>query len=234
MFDRYSAAVAPRWGRRALVLASIALHAGAFVSLIVYSWMHIEEVTAPALVLRFFAVPQASPPPLGSHAKRQHSAKPKLAVPNPTAIHAPTAPVEPERADPPDDTPPEGPPGDGDPRGVPGGDPHGVPGNPPGGAPGVQPSHETMVAGFTLTASRVSYALPHLPEWFTAQHPRETVHGTFMVCLDTSGHVSRVSTVRSIAGNVDDTIVDQIKSTWLYKPQRLPVCFAQPFAFKID
>jgi hypothetical protein len=83
-------------------------------------------------------------------------------------------------------------------------------------------------------ASRIRADLPHLPEWFTAQHPKQTVRGTFRICLDTSGHVSDVSTILSIAGNVDGVLMQQIKDSWLYKPQALPVCFAQPFSFRIN
>lgn len=211
------------------MLASIALHAGALIGLVIYSWMHIDELTPPAVVLRFFSVPPPPPPPLGSRPRSEHHAKARSSAPAAPSIPAPT--VAPTHADLPNDTANDE---TGDPNDEPVGDPHGDPHGQRGGPPGGPPAHEAVVAGFTLTASRVSASLPHLPDWFIARHAKETVHATFMICLDTSGHVSRVSTVRAIAGNVDDTIIDQIKSTWTYRPQRLPVCFAQPFAFHID
>ncbi len=82
MFDRYAAATAPSWGRRALVIASIALHVAAAIALAIYSIMHIEEIAPPAVSLTFFsAPPPPPPPPAGHHKKTPTKPKPTIVVP---------------------------------------------------------------------------------------------------------------------------------------------------------
>ena len=90
-----------------------------------------------------------------------------------------------------------------------------------------------MVAGFTLAAQVVSAADPHLTDDFKSAHPQQVVKGMYKICLSTDGRVSDVTPVTSIPG-MDQTIIQQIRASWVYKPQPLPVCFAKPFAFKIN
>jgi hypothetical protein len=235
MFDRYTAAIAPSWGRRALAIASVALHVSAGIVLVIYSIMYIEEVTPPAVSLRFFSVaPSSAPPAASNHHKSKREPKPVTNALIPTAASKLVEPKPKEPiADSDDQTNDDGPGDSQGPPGPPG--PPGVPGGPPDGKPNNTAERKIRdAAAFTLLASRVRADLPHLPEWFTAQHPKQTVHGTFRICLDTSGHVSDVSTILSIAGNVDGALMQQIKDNWLYRPQALPVCFAQPFSFHID
>ena len=60
MFDRYVQGTKPSWKRRAVLTVSLALHGIAAIVLIVYSFIHVEEITPPALSLTFFSAP---PPP---------------------------------------------------------------------------------------------------------------------------------------------------------------------------
>src|SRR2546430_13368258 len=63
MFDRYVQGTKPRWKRRAVLTVALALHGIAAVVLIVYSFIHVEEITPPALSLTFFSAPPPPPPP---------------------------------------------------------------------------------------------------------------------------------------------------------------------------
>jgi hypothetical protein len=47
------------------------------------------------------------------------------------------------------------------------------------------------------------------------------------------GNVNRVETVTSLSG-ADQTIMDQIQSTWQYQPQPLPICTIRVFEFHIN
>src|SRR3954463_2487889 len=63
MFDRYVQGTKPSWKRRALLTGSLALHGIALVVLVVYSFIHVEEITPPVLSLTFFSAPPPPPPP---------------------------------------------------------------------------------------------------------------------------------------------------------------------------
>jgi protein TonB len=227
MFDRYAAATAPSWGRRALALASIVLHVGAAIALAIYSIMHVEEIAPPAVSLTFFsAPPPPPPPPAGHHKKTPTKPKPTIVIPtHAMQIVQPKVEEKPEEKDEPDE-----------PDGVEGGVKGGVKGGVVGGVVGSTgtPSGGKMVPMFTLLASRINNIQPHLPDFFTSAHAHSTVNGSYKICLGTDGHVTSVEPKMSVAGNVDQTVMDQIKSGMLYKPQPLPVCFVQPFKFVIN
>src|SRR5438045_2516250 len=68
MFDRYVEAQEHPPGRRAkqlLLIASVVVHAMVLVGLIVWSFIHVEEVAPPLLTVTFFsgAAPPPPPPP---------------------------------------------------------------------------------------------------------------------------------------------------------------------------
>ena len=65
------------------------------------------------------------------------------------------------------------------------------------------------------------------------QHPLQTMRGMYKICVRTDGHVSDVLVMTSIPG-MDQAIIDQIKSSWVYRPQPLPVCAPRVFLFKIN
>jgi tetratricopeptide (TPR) repeat protein len=91
-----------------------------------------------------------------------------------------------------------------------------------------------MVPMFTVMASRIMAPLPHLPDAFLAVHPEPIVNASFRICLDTEGHVTDVTPKMSTGdATADKSIATQIRNTWLYKAQPLPVCFVQPFRFQI-
>src|ERR1700746_3438471 len=63
MFDRYVQGTKPSWKRRAVLTASLGLHRAALIPPVVYSFVHVEEITPPALSLTFFSAPPPPPPP---------------------------------------------------------------------------------------------------------------------------------------------------------------------------
>ena len=77
MFDRYVQGTKPSWKRRAVLTVSLALHAIAAIVLVVYSFIHVEEITPPALSLTFFSAPPPPPPPPppAAHKKVEHTSR---------------------------------------------------------------------------------------------------------------------------------------------------------------
>ena len=238
MFDRYAAATAPSWGRRAVIIVSLVLHGVAAIALFIYSIFHVEEIAPPAVSLTFFsAPPPPPPPPPPAHKKTttEHKVVPVTQVVVPTnKIVQPTKVEKDEKKDDKDDK------DDGEEGGVEGGVTGGTVGGVHGGTVGgtgtdlnAKPASPRMVAGFTLAAQVISAADPHLTDEFKSAHPQQVVKGMYKICLGTDGHVTDVSPMTAIPG-MDSTIIQQIRSSWSYKPQPLPVCFAKPFAFKIN
>jgi len=81
---------------------------------------------------------------------------------------------------------------------------------------------------------------PHLPIKVRQQFPKGTsVTGAYKVCYDTSGRVTEVKPVQSIAG-ADDAIARHILSEWTFGPLPYPLatagmgaCYLQVFRFTI-
>jgi protein TonB len=247
MFDRYVQQTKPSWKRRALIVASIALHGLALAGLIIWSFIHIEEIAPPALSLTFFSAapppPPPPPPPKASSTPHvEHKIEKKI---TPTQVVQPTDVkpiVQPKQEEKPEDDGEDG----GEEGGVKGGVAGGVKGGviggvvggqlggtgsgPPGGAPAPAPK---MVASMTLMAQQLNHPDPHLPDFFRNQHPNQTVRGVYKVCLRQDGHVGDVFPMTSIPG-MDQTIIEQIKAGWVYKPQPVPICTASVILFKIN
>ncbi len=246
MFDRYAAQTEMSWTRRAIIIASLAAHGIGGIGLFVYSIWHVEEIAPPAVSLTFFSAPPPPPPPPPPAHKKSNTVEKKV---TPTQVVQPTTkivqPQKPEekkddKKDDKDDKDDK----DGQEGGVAGGVKGGVAGGTVGGVVGgtiggtgsdlnAKPTSPRMVAGFTLAAQVMSAADPHLTDEFKSAHPQQVVKGMYKICLGTDGHVTDVTPMTSIPG-MDTTIISQIRSTWSYKPQALPVCFAKPFAFKIN
>jgi len=100
----------------------------------------------------------------------------------------------------------------------------------PAADPGITPKY---VPSFVFDAQRISSPNPHLPESFAQAHPRQQVRGTYRICVNRDGRVSDVKVVTSIPG-IDQAIVEQVKSTWTYKAQPVPICTERQFIFKIN
>jgi periplasmic protein TonB len=248
MFDRYVAATKPSWKRRALMIASFALHGIAAIVIIIWSFFHVDEIAPPAVSLTFFSAPPPPPPPPPPARKKSSSETPKTTpqikpVTQPTDIPKIVQPKEPDKKEE-DEKEEEGGMEGGEKGGVKGGEVGGVKGGVVGGVKGgvvggtgTDPNAKgppgRTVAGFTLLASQISHPDPHLPEWFKEQKKGSTVKGMYKVCIRNDGHISDVIPMTPIPG-VDQQISDQIRSSWLYKPQPVPVCFVAALTFKIN
>lgn len=102
------------------------------------------------------------------------------------------------------------------------------------GAPAADPSTTAkFIPSFVFDAQRISSPNPHLPQAFAQAHPRQQIRGTYRICVNRDGRVSDVSVVTSIPGT-DQAIAEQLKSTWTYKPQPVPICTERQFIFNIN
>lgn len=234
MFDRYVAGYKPSWKRRALLIASLIMHGLAGVALLVWSVLHVEEIAPPALSLTFFSAPPPPPPPPPPAGKKKTEIKPKVqqVIRQPTEIPKLIQPKEPEKEE-----------DEGEEGGVEGGVKGGVAGGVVGGVVGgtlggtgtkleAAPKPKS-VASFVLDAQRLSYPEPHLDPSFTGAHQKQTVIGTYKICIRQDGRVSDVTPITSIPGQ-DVIVIRQLKETWVYKPQPLPVCSTRIFKFIIN
>jgi serine/threonine-protein kinase len=102
-----------------------------------------------------------------------------------------------------------------------------------GPAPAPMKSAPKQLPSFVFDQQRISAPNPHLPDSFRESHPRQRLRGTYRICVNTDGRVSDVGVLASIPG-LDQTITEQLKRTWIYKPQPVPVCGERIFIFNID
>jgi protein TonB len=66
---------------------------------------------------------------------------------------------------------------------------------------------------------------PRLSEVFKQSHRNAgTLNGMYRICVSTTGEVYEVTAVKPVPG-ADEDIISGIKEGWLYKPQKVPVCF---------
>lgn len=244
MFDRYAASTEVSWARRAIIVASLVLHGAAAIGLFIYSIFHVEEIAPPAVSLTFFSAPPPPPPPPPPARKKSSTTVEKKVTPTevvqPTTKLVQPQKVEPKQDDKKDDKDDDDGEEGGQEGGVKGGQTGGQVGGQLGGTVGgtgtdlhAKPASPKMVASFTLTAQQVSHADPHLTDAFKSAHPQQTVKGMYKVCIGTDGHITDVTPMTSIPG-MDQTLIEQIKAGWTYKPQPVPVCTASVLVFKIN
>jgi len=88
------------------------------------------------------------------------------------------------------------------------------------------------VASFVFDKERVRSPDPHLPSTIKTA-PGEKLKGVYQICVGTDGKVTKVTTVQSISG-ADQAVMEQIQSTWVYKPQPVPVCTTRAFLFQFN
>jgi periplasmic protein TonB len=228
MFDRYVQGTKPSWKRRAVLTVSLALHAIAAIVLVVYSFVHVEEITPPALSLTFFSAPPPPPPPpppAKKHTEVKHIEK---KIVTPTTIPQLVQPKQEEEKN--DD--------DGEEGGVEGGVAGGVKGGVVGGVvggtgtPGPPPKAKN-VPPHQLEQQKISGDLPHLPDIVKIQR-KGTGEAVAMVkiCIDQGGRVNQVSIIQGIPG-ADSEILSTVRS-WKYKPQAIPICSMVKFEFSIN
>jgi protein TonB len=230
MFDRYVQGTKPSWKRRAILTVSLALHAGAAIGMVIYSFIHVEEITPPALSLTFFSAPPPPPPPpppAKKHTEVKHIEK---KIVTPTTVPQLVQPKQEEQK--PDED-------DGEEGGVEGGVAGGVKGGVVGGTvggtlggtgPAVKPKN---VPPHVFDSEKLSGDMPHLPDIVKIQR-KGTGEAIFMakVCVDQSGHVNQVSIMQGIPG-ADNDIMGTLR-TWRFKPQPVPICSLFRIVFTIN
>ena len=227
MFDRYVQGTKPSWKRRAVLTVSLALHGIAAIVLVVYSFVHVEEITPPALSLTFFSAPPPPPPPpppAKKHTEVKHIEK---KIVTPTTVPQLVQPKQEEQK--PDED-------DGEEGGVEGGVAGGVKGGVVGGvvggtgAPTAKPKN---VPPHMLEQQKLAGEMPHLPDIVKIQRKGTGLAISMVkVCIDQSGNVNQVSIIQGIPG-ADAQILSTLRG-WKYKPQPIPICSMVKFEFQID
>ena len=228
MFDRYVQGTKPSWKRRAVLTVSLALHGIAAMVLIVYSFIHVEEITPPALSLTFFSAPPPPPPPpppAKKHTEVKHIDK---KIVTPTSVPQLVQPKQ-EESKPDED--------DGEEGGVEGGVAGGVKGGTVGGVVGgtgtPAPVKAKNVPPHIFDSEKLSGEMPHLPDIVKIQR-KGTGDAIFMakVCVDQGGRVNQVSIMQGIPG-ADNDIMGTLR-TWKFKPQPVPICSLFRIVFTIN
>lgn len=90
-----------------------------------------------------------------------------------------------------------------------------------------------MVPSFVFDKERISSPDPHLSDSFKDRHAKQSVTATYRICVGPDGRISEASVVRGLGGTEDDAVIQQLRSSWAYKPQPLPVCSIRNFVFNI-
>lgn len=88
------------------------------------------------------------------------------------------------------------------------------------------------VASFIFDKERLRSPDPHLPDSYRVA-PGEKLKGLYQICVDTTGKVTKVTTLQSISG-ADQYVMEQIHATWVYRPQPVPVCTTRAFVFQFN
>jgi protein TonB len=227
MFDRYVQGTKPSWKRRAVLTVSLALHGIAAIVLVVYSFVHVEEITPPALSLTFFSAPPPPPPPpppAKKHTEVKHIEK---KIVTPTTVPQLVQPKQEETKE--EDDGEEG----GVEGGVAGGVKGGVVGGVVGGTGAAPPAKPKNVPPHQLEQAKLSGEMPHLPDIVKIQRKGTGLAISMVkVCVDQGGNVNQVSIIQGIPGG-DAQILQTVRS-WKYKPQPIPICSMVKFEFQID
>jgi len=229
------------WARRTLFISSIVAHATAAVGLIISSVIHVEELAPPEVTLTFFnAPPPPPPPPPPPAAQKKAQTKPKTSI-VPTKITSFKEPKQDVKKE--EEKHEESHSNSNDSAGQAGGVQGGVAGGVVGGVVGAPatsappppppPTAPRMVPSFVFAKEKTGGGDPHLPDEFKSRHPKETLNASYRVCVGTDGRVSEMAVVRGIGG-VDDTVIQQVRGSWAFKPQPVPVCTIWNFVFKIN
>jgi protein TonB len=227
MFDRYVQGTKPSWKRRAVLTVSFALHGIAAIVLVVYSFVHVEEITPPALSLTLLSAPPPPPPPpppAKKHTEVKHIEK---KIVTPTSVPQLVQPKQEEQK--PDED-------DGEEGGVEGGVAGGVKGGVVGGVvggTGVPAAKPKNVPPHQLEQAKLAGEMPHLPDIVKIQRKGTGLAISMVkVCVDQSGSVNQVSIIQGIPG-ADASIISAVRA-WRYKPQPIPICSMVKFEFQID
>ena len=85
---------------------------------------------------------------------------------------------------------------------------------------------------FRPTNIAISRPEPKLPKSFLEKQGPSTVQGVYKVCVGTDGAVAEVQPTTPIPG-ADEAVIEQIMSTWRFKPTNFKFCYRHAFTFAI-
>jgi len=224
MFEHYLSKRS-NWPNAWLISLSLLAHAIGFAGLLLLAGIfRVEELEPPPLQVSLFHFSEeiSAPPAAGSVIHGETIAPRKRALESPSippirgAIFANVDRTEPDPD--PNQT--------GVPQEVGGDTLLEVPASSQRGAGGI-------VDGAQLDSERLLYPDPHLPEEFTSKHPQETIVATYRMCIRTNGSIWAVTPIKGVA-EIDRVVMQQLKTSWLYRPRAFPICVARRFVFLID
>ncbi|MFL5396915.1 MAG: serine/threonine-protein kinase [Myxococcales bacterium] len=89
------------------------------------------------------------------------------------------------------------------------------------------------VSSALLQTQKINAPSPKIPEWFQRNFARQTMQAVYRICIGTDGRVSEVKVVTELGGGVDADLVKQIKNTWTYRPQLIPLCADSKLTFRL-
>jgi len=89
------------------------------------------------------------------------------------------------------------------------------------------------VSSALLQTQKINNPPPKIPEWFQRNFARQTMQATYRICIGTDGRVSEIKVVNALGGGVDDELVKQIKASWTYRPQLIPLCADSKLMFRL-
>jgi hypothetical protein len=89
------------------------------------------------------------------------------------------------------------------------------------------------VSSALLQTQKLNNPSPKIPEWFQRNFARQTMQAVYRICIGTDGRVSEIKILTALGGGVDDDLVKQIKETWTYRPQLIPLCADSKMIFRL-
>ena len=231
----------PKWAK-ALIIASVVLHAGAGAGLAIYSWFKIDKLETPDTGVKVgLDLPPPPPPPKGSRKQKLEAKK----DPTPKKIKTVDT-VQPEkRMEKVEETPSEEP--EGDPEGEEGGVEGGVVGGQVGGVvggvvappppppPPPPPAKIETVTPQALEAQRISGDKNITPDDVTKTEIQRSGKSKLVVpvklCVTETGRVKSVHVLKSSGFSAYDSKIKKEMGAWKYRPftvnsKAVPVCTA--------
>ena len=89
------------------------------------------------------------------------------------------------------------------------------------------------VSSALLQTQKINNPSPKIPEWFQRNFARQTMQAVYRICIGTDGRVSEIKVVTALGGGVDDELLKQIKETWTYRAQLIPLCADSKMMFRL-
>jgi outer membrane biosynthesis protein TonB len=89
------------------------------------------------------------------------------------------------------------------------------------------------VSSALLQTQKLNNPSPKIPEWFQRNFARQTMQAVYRICIGTDGRVADIKILTELGGGVDKELVKQMKETWTYRPQLIPLCADSKLMFRL-